>query len=323
MSEENQRLDPRELENTPLFRGVEIASILGLLETCPIQRLNAKEELLHSGKPNRTIYILLSGQLEVFLKPNQAPIAVLEPGEAVGEISVFDGKVTTGSVVAKKPSRVLAISTEIVGSLLDASSLIAQNLLAMMAGRLRKKDELLERGQEQLEFVRYSVLDPLSGFYNQGWLDTTLPTHLKRCKQGGLPLLLLIVGLDYFETYSTHHGPLAADRAIYTVAWILRQNLRPGELIAHHRKGEFTILLPNVELSVAESMADRLCEAISKAKMVDLNQRHLPSISASVGIAQMEDRETAKSLISVAHGALQEAQRRGGRQAFRREPTEA
>jgi len=55
MPEEIARLEGKEPEKTPLFRGVNTASILGLLENCPIEKFEVGDVLILAGRPNQTI----------------------------------------------------------------------------------------------------------------------------------------------------------------------------------------------------------------------------------------------------------------------------
>ena len=138
MAEKIQTLDQRELVNTRLLKGVELESVIGLLESCPVRKLKAGEVLIYPEKKNHTVYFLLSGRLRVHLKLNLDPIAVLEAGEVVGEISVIDGQPTTANVVGDTDCRLLELDEATFWSLVDASSGVAHNLLYILATRLRE-----------------------------------------------------------------------------------------------------------------------------------------------------------------------------------------
>jgi CRP/FNR family cyclic AMP-dependent transcriptional regulator len=73
--------------------------------------LSPGETLIHEGKPIEYLYILIEGQLAVRIGKNaDKQIAVLLPGEIVGEISFVDNRNPTASVVALQESRMLALS---------------------------------------------------------------------------------------------------------------------------------------------------------------------------------------------------------------------
>ncbi|MDA2934263.1 GGDEF domain-containing protein [Acidobacteria bacterium AH-259-D05] len=310
---QDQPLDEHELINTSLLKDVELGSIIGLLESCPLKKLKAGEILIYAGKPNHSVYLLLSGRLRVHLKVHLDPIAILEAGEVVGEISVIDGRLTTANVVADKDCRVLVFDETTFWSLADSSAGVAHNLLYILASRLRRGDSLISTGQEfQREYARYTILDAVTGLYNRRWFDGMLSRQVGRCKKGELDLSLLLLGIDYFKRYNTTYGEVSGDRALYTVAWTLRANMRPGELIARYGKEQFVVLLPNTDAANTEKLGKRICKAVARAKVYSFDRKPLPSVSISVGVAQMAAEDMPITFISAAEKALYDAQESGG-----------
>ena len=306
-------LDQHELINTRLLKGVELGSVMGLLESCPVKKLKAEEILLYSGKKNHTAYFLLSGSLRVHLKLHMEPIARLEAGEVVGEISVIDGRLTTANVVADKDCRLLELDEPTFWSLVDSSSGVAHNLLYMLANRLRDGDSLISSGQQfQLEYARYTILDAVTGLNNRRWFDDVLTKQMKRCVQGGVDLSLMLLSIDYFQRYNTTHGRMAGDRALHAVAWTLRSSMRPGELMARYGGEEFAVLFPNTGVDQARRPAERVSLEVARSKVHSLDRKVLPSVSVSVGVAQMTSEDTNSSFVAAVRSALQDAQKMGG-----------
>lgn len=144
MANQEESFDLSELKDVLLFKEVELGSIQGILENCPVQKFKSGEVVLSAGESNGSIHVLLSGQLRVQLDLSLQPIARLEPGELVGEISVVDGQPTTAYVVADEDSRVLVLDDSTLWSLFGASPRIAHNLLFIVVQRLRKGDALIK-----------------------------------------------------------------------------------------------------------------------------------------------------------------------------------
>ncbi len=144
MPDQRESFATDELKDVFLFEGVELESIQGILEDSPVQKFGSDEVVLSAGEPNHSIHLLLSGQLRVQLELSLQPIARLEPGELVGEISVVDGHPTTAYVVANEVSRVLVLDKNTLWSLFEASPRIAHNLLYIVVQRLRKGDALIK-----------------------------------------------------------------------------------------------------------------------------------------------------------------------------------
>ena len=144
MTDQKESFELDELEDVLLFKEVELGSIQGILENCPVQKFQKDEIVLSAGEPNHSIHLLLSGQLRVQLELSLQPIARLKPGELVGEISVVDGQPTTAYVVADEDSRVLVLDESTLWSLFEASPRIAHNLLYIVVQRLRRGDALIK-----------------------------------------------------------------------------------------------------------------------------------------------------------------------------------
>ena len=309
----SEPLDSGELANTSLLKDVELGSVLGLLEDCPVKKLKAGEILMYAEKQNESVYLVLSGRLRVHLKLNLDPIAILEPGEVVGEISMIDGRPTTASVMADEDCRLLVLDKYTFWSLAEASSGVARNLLHILASRLRQGDSLISTGQEfQREYARYAVLDAVTGLYNRRWFDAILVQQMKRCNKDSLNLALLLVGIDRFKEYTQAHGHVSRESALHSITWSLRANTRPGELSARYGEEELVVLLPNTEAPAARKFGERICRAIAKADVQSIDRRSLPSVSVSVGVALMTGEDTPISFITAATKALHDAQQRGG-----------
>ena len=144
MTDQKESFELGELEDVLLVKEVELGSIQGILENCPVQKFKSGEVVLSAGEPNRSIHLLLSGQLRVQLDLSLQPIARLKPGELVGEISVVDGQPTTAYVVADEDCRVLVLDESTLWSLFEASPRIAHNLLFIVVQRLRRGDALIK-----------------------------------------------------------------------------------------------------------------------------------------------------------------------------------
>ena len=144
MANQKESFELSELKDVFLFKEVELGSIQGILENCPVQKFKSGEVVLSAGESNGSIHLLLSGQLRVQLDLSLQPIARLKPGELVGEISVVDGQPTTAYVVADEDCRVLVLDESTLWSLFEASTRIAHNLLFIVVQRLRKGDALIK-----------------------------------------------------------------------------------------------------------------------------------------------------------------------------------
>src|SRR5687768_1754026 len=105
------RLNASELDNlaaSRLFQGVARERLLERLKPNGEICLRTGAVLLEHGQRNANIYLLVSGRLAIQLdEDGRIPVAHVEPGECVGEISIIDDEAASASVVALEPSRLL------------------------------------------------------------------------------------------------------------------------------------------------------------------------------------------------------------------------
>jgi CRP/FNR family transcriptional regulator, cyclic AMP receptor protein len=141
---------------SPIFDGFtaeEYESTLALLE----QRSYAKGDvILHEGKSEQALWILLKGTCEVVKKnkgPTEHTLATLESGSAFGEMSFFQKAPHSATVRASTAVKLLRITRESYEQLHTknptAAYKITQIVVTLMAQRLRRMDdwicEMVER----------------------------------------------------------------------------------------------------------------------------------------------------------------------------------
>ena len=83
-------------------------------------------------------------------------------------------------------------------------------------------------------------------------------------------------------------------------------------LISRYGGDQFLILMPDTDARTAEETGDRLRGAACEAKIYRADQRPLPPITLSGGLAQMSEEDTPVSLVAATKWALHQAKREGG-----------
>ncbi len=91
----------------------------------------------------------------------------------------------------------------------------------------------------------------------------------------------------------------------------MRWCLRPTDLTARSGTEQFRVMLPGAPRDGARAAATRLRETIGKTDITEKNGESLPKITASVGVAQLGDKDDAVSLLRSARAALARARRNG------------
>ena len=175
MGEQNKPLENQELEDSLLLRGAELAAVIGLLESCPVRELREGGSLFYAGQPNHFLYLLLSGRLRSHVKKDSRDtVEVLEPGEAVGALSVMHGQLTSATIVAREDCRLLELEEKVVWSLVEHSHAVARNLLTLLSRRMRRghsvsRTSLVERvSQQELEEFQLQQVEESGGPLEEG-----------------------------------------------------------------------------------------------------------------------------------------------------------
>lgn len=305
--------DTHELRNLHLFKSTNLKSIRRLLEQCPVKYLAEGDCLLTSGQRNYTLYLLLSGRLHVHLDESATePLLTLEGGESVGEMSVIDNQLTSATVIAATPCRLLAVREDVLWSLIDRSPVVARNLLHALTQRIRNSNSVICKDRQlQRTYQRHAVTDPLTGLYNRRWLEDMLPQLMQTCSEGGQPFTIFIADIDHFKGFNDTHGHLAGDRAIQSIAKALQQNLRKSDLAVRFGGEEFLVLLPSFDMEEARRVAERVREAVRDSVITHSDGRLLPCVTVSIGLGEMAPSQTPEALIEAADAALYRAKQNG------------
>jgi len=312
------------LERNVLFRDIDLKGVDSILDDCLVITIFNGEKLLEIGQKNSSLYLILEGELHVYLDSRDlTEHVVLGAGECVGELSLIDGGNASALVIAAQDTRVLAVPHGHVWSLVDNSHGIARNLLGVLAGRIRN-DNLLRvtTHAHSLEFEVAANLDALTGLHNRSWMEESFPRMMLRCERDEAPLCMLIADVDHFESFHHTYGRPASDGVLRLVAKLMAEKLRPQDLLVYLGGDKFAVLLPETPTDDAVKIADRLREAMAMSSLdTDLSDASRPPkaprisletrVTISIGIAAMQPGNALDSIFSMAHMALYQAKAAG------------
>lgn len=301
------------LERSHLFNDIDLDSVEHLIDACSETRLAAGDTLLQQGAQNTTLYLVLDGQLRVYLSgPDLPEHTQLNAGECVGEMSVIDGRRASALVMAAQDTRLLAIDHEILWAMIEVSYGIARNLLAILSGRIRFNNLTLISTQSQsLEFERSNLVDALTGLHNKRWVADAFPRAISRCERDGVALCLVLGDLDNFKRINESHGNLNGDNLLRLLARRWAEILRPQDMLARYGVEQFVFLLPTTDLSDALKIAERMRIIAADTHLAIDAEGTYASVTMSLGIATMKDGDTLEALIENAETALRRAKEAG------------
>lgn len=307
--------DSTELYRLKVMQGVNLEAIEELLTDCEVRRLTPGEVLLTMGQANRSMFMILEGKLTVHLDgPQSDPVATLEAGQTVGELSVMEGVPASAFVVAAEHSRLLELDEQRFWGLVNASHDFTINLMTLLAQRLRANNSTVSTNiRLQREYKRNASIDGLTGLYNRRWIDEALPRFVARyTRSRGEGLCVLIADIDHFKKVNDTYGHPAGDQVIVAVAHSMKNNLRPTDLVARYGGEEFLIILPDTGREDGKLVGDRVRTAVAAMKLDIEGQPALDRVTISIGGALLEVGQTMADLVAAADRMLYES-KHGGR----------
>ncbi len=307
-------LDPARLAELPILSGVGLGDREALSRESVLRNLARGEVLIEQGKRNAQMHVIVDGALGIHLQGVEGEaIAVLGPGETVGELSLLDESLASATVVGEEPSLVLSLDEDAFWRLTNASHAFAVNLLVKLAERLRANNaQVSQNVAKRRQYERAAMFDGLTGIHNRRWLDDTLHRVASRQRRSGTMLSVALIDVDHFKSFNDRFGHDAGDHVLQLVATSLSQNLRPTDLVARFGGEEFVIVFPESDATAAARASERVREAISRLEPKMPDGRDLPRVTISIGVAQMEAQQTVAELLKAADQAMYRA-KQGGR----------
>jgi uncharacterized membrane protein len=138
------------LAQIPLFDTLAAEDLEALASRMTERQYKAGELVFGKGDKGSSMYVVISGAVQIFLPPPKAdePRVVLKDartGEYFGELSLFDDKPRSASVEATVETSLLELTRDEFGDHLSKSKNAAMAILAEMAERLRETNALLSQ----------------------------------------------------------------------------------------------------------------------------------------------------------------------------------
>lgn len=170
----------------------------------------------------------------------------------------------------------------------------------------RQETNVTELNRELIVVARR---DSLTGVGNRLALDEALARLLDRgARLRPMRFALVLLDIDYFKLYNDEHGHLVGDAALGRMGEILRRATRDEDLAFRYGGEEFLLLLPEVDLSTAMGVAERVRIAVAESTPDGIPPFR---ISAGVALCDPADGRDPVPLLRRADAALYIAKRRG------------
>lgn len=133
------------------------------------------------------------------------------------------------------------------------------------------------------QMLRMVLSDALTGAPNRRAFDQALRVGWRQAARTDQPLSVLIIDIDDFKKLNDTHGHLVGDAAL-TAVWRALEKVthRAGDTAARFGGEEFAVVLPDVDVSGALTVAARCCEAVRSVQVAQAPEWRL---TVSIGTA--------------------------------------
>lgn len=157
------------------------------------------------------------------------------------------------------------------------------------------------------EAERLSQTDDLTKLHNARYLRQFLLNEIRRARRYGSSVAALFLDLDDFKRVNDAHGHLAGSHVLMEMAAVILSSIRDTDAVARYGGDEFVIVLPDTQIELAGTVAERIRDKISKHHFSAGRNLKL-SLTASFGVAAFpEHASSPQQLIAAADTAMYEA----------------
>jgi uncharacterized membrane protein len=138
--------EPGMLDDVELFEHVSAEDRAQLAEFIDGRSLAEGDILFHAGEPGDSLYVVRSGEVELFIKDTAGQkihLATVGSGAVFGELALLDSGPRTATALAVSDCELLQLERDHLLLLFQKSPAAAMRLLGAMSHMTRKADELL------------------------------------------------------------------------------------------------------------------------------------------------------------------------------------
>lgn len=246
-----------------------IGRIFAMQSIDNIDFYDSEQHLLDSGK-NYDVYMI-----DLVLKDTSGDKVIMklrekDPGSVVIAVSGIDN--------IKTVSRVLSIGADDYITKPFNYELFLARLKTNIRSFLLMRE--LKRKSEQME--KMAVTDPLTNLYNRRHIYDRLRQEGEKCERYSSRFSVLMLDIDNFKRINDSYGHQFGDMVLKKVADAVTSSVRNVDIAARYGGEEFMIILPEIQIKGALTVAERIREKISEIK-TEVNDL---KITVSGGVAE-------------------------------------
>jgi diguanylate cyclase (GGDEF)-like protein/PAS domain S-box-containing protein len=167
--------------------------------------------------------------------------------------------------------------------------------------------DITERKRRHDEVARQANVDVLTDLPNRRAFDDVFQQEVARTGRYDRPLCVAIGDIDHFKIVNDTFGHQIGDVVLKRLAEFMRNSLRTTDYVARWGGEEFTILLPETRLDVADQLLNRLRANIANYVIPEIGR----AVTLSFGVTACTKSDDPDDLIGRADRALYTSKQTG------------
>jgi diguanylate cyclase (GGDEF)-like protein len=260
------------------------------------------------GDPGDSVAYLVEGTLEVLNKAGEEQevvLRVMEAGTIVGELA-SDGGNRSAGVRARSACRIVKVPVAAFRDVLRRRPDILEELYRVQVARVR------DLTREVSKTHRRAITDPLTKLYNVGFFRERLDIEVERATETGDQLAVVLFDIDHFKHFNDHNGHEEGNVVLSTLATLMKQVGRRGDILARYGGEEFISLLYGAGREEAVRYAEAVRQAIEGHAFRGGEKQPGGRVTVSAGVAILpEDAADGQALVEGADRNLYRAKEEG------------
>jgi CRP/FNR family cyclic AMP-dependent transcriptional regulator len=168
------------LAGIEFFEMLDADDRIALADVIDYEKLDAEQVLFQTGEPGDALYIVRSGEIELYIKDTAGQkivLNVVRRGEMFGELSLLDSGPRSATAIALTDTELLVLDRDDLLLLFQKKPDAALHMLAAMSGMTRKADQLLRtrvsRNVNEEVQTHFTILERIADWI--AWFSGSMP----------------------------------------------------------------------------------------------------------------------------------------------------
>ncbi|SMC23563.1 diguanylate cyclase [Andreprevotia lacus DSM 23236] len=289
----------------------------------------------------RLIYDAEAGLKEVIYKQSMLKRSLLEAQDALKSMiaSFIDRLGSLSDSTDQYQGRIAGYAEQLqqandLGDIRHVMASLLQDTRSMQLDVQRNRDEMREarakvdQAQEKIAQLENELreisekirVDQLTGALNRRGMEEAYDTETARALRSGKPLSLALLDIDNFKQLNDSRGHAAGDAALTHLVAVIKDLLRPTDVVARYGGEEFVLLLPETRIEEAVPTLQRLQRELTRRFFMHNNEKVL--ITFSAGVTEVEMGEHRAHVLERADAAMYRAKKGGKNLVVVAEPSD-